>query len=607
MKLCMNYLRSYRFKIQRGETPLRKTKIVCTIGPASESIETLKHLIDAGMNVARLNFSHGDYAEHSERIKNIRTAANLKGKTIALLLDTKGPEIRTGAFVNGEAEIIKDQFISISMNEVEGTSERFSVTYKELIHDVQVGSKILLDDGLIELEVVEIDKESKEIKTKALNTGIVKNKKGVNVPNVKVNLPGITEKDTKDILFGIEQGVDFIAASFVRRASDVLEIKELLEKNHATHIHVISKIENAEGVENIDNILEVSNGVMVARGDLGVEIPAEDVPLVQKQLISKCNTFGKPVITATQMLDSMQWNPRPTRAEASDVANAIFDGTDAIMLSGETAAGEYPVESVQTMSSIALKTETALDHHLILKNRSKSVDMTITDGISQSVTHTAKNLNVGAIITPTESGHTARMIAKYRPKAPIIAVTFSDTVNRQLSLVWGVHAVQGSKATSTDEMLDIAIERGLSTQLFHRGSKVIITAGVPVGESGTTNLMKVHVIGDVVAKGQGIGRRSAYGRAVVVNSSSEASEKIEKGDILVTIGTDRDMMEAIKKVSGIITEEGGLTSHAAVVGLSLGIPVIVGVENATNVINENEDITIDCVTGKVHQGHASVL
>lgn len=586
---------------------MRKTKIVCTIGPASESIETLTRLMEEGMNVARLNFSHGNYAEHLRRIQNIKEAAKITNTTVAILLDTKGPEIRTGSFVGGEAEVKKDQTIFVSMKDIEGTSERFSVTYERLIDDVEIGSKILLDDGLIELVVVNIDKENGEIKTKALNSGVVKNKKGVNVPNVRVNLPGITEKDANDILFGIEQGVDFIAASFVRRSSDILEIKELLEENNATHIDVIAKIENQEGVDNIDSILEVCNGVMVARGDLGVEIPAEDVPLVQKQLISKCNTHGKPVITATQMLDSMQWNPRPTRAEASDVANAIFDGTDAIMLSGETAAGDYPVESVKTMSNIALKTETALDHQLILKNRSRSSDMTITDAISQSVTHSAENLNVGAIITPTESGHTARMIAKYRPKCPIIAVTFSETVNRKLSLVWGVHAVQASEAKSTDEMLDIAIEKGLSTKLIQRGSKVIITAGVPVGESGTTNLMKVHVIGDVIAKGQGIGRRSAYGRATVVTNSKEVNDRLEDGDILVTIGTDRDMMEAIHRAGGIITEEGGLTSHAAVVGLSLGIPVIVGVKDALQAIKDGEDITIDGVTGEIHQGHANVL
>ncbi|MTW84286.1 pyruvate kinase [Virgibacillus dakarensis] len=586
---------------------MRKTKIICTIGPASESVETLEQLIESGMNVARLNFSHGDFAEHGSRIKNIREAAEKKGQTVAILLDTKGPEIRTGTFENGEAELLEGNTVYVSMEEVEGTAERFSITYPGLIDDVHKGSKILLDDGLIELEVTEIDKEQNELKTKALNSGTIKNKKGVNVPNVKVNLPGITEKDAKDIEFGIQEGIDFIAASFVRRPLDVFEIRELLEKHNATHIQIIPKIENQEGVDNIDGILEVSDGIMVARGDLGVEIPAEDVPLVQKELIHKCNTAGKPVITATQMLDSMQRNPRPTRAESSDVANAIFDGTDAIMLSGETAAGHYPVESVATMSCIALKAETALDHKMILTNRSKSVDMTITDAISQSVTHTAMNLSVSAIITPTESGHTARMISKYRPKAPIVAVTFAERVNRQLALVWGVYAVMGGKAHSTDEMLDVAIDRGLSTNLFKRGSRVIITAGVPVGESGTTNLMKVHVIGDVVAKGQGLGRRSAYGKVVVAKNAKEALEKVDEDDIIVTYGTDRDMMPAIEKAGGIITEEGGLTSHAAVVGLSLGIPVIVGVKNVFDLLKDGEDITIDAAKGDIYRGHASVL
>ncbi|MFZ3576317.1 pyruvate kinase [Virgibacillus sp. DJP39] len=586
---------------------MRKTKIVCTIGPASETVETLEELIKAGMNVARLNFSHGDFNEHGQRIKNIREAAKNTGATVAILLDTKGPEIRTGSFKNGEDEIEEGKTVVLSMKEIEGTAERFSITYPGLINDVHVGSSILLDDGLIELKVKEVDNENQELVTTALNSGTIKNKKGVNVPNVQVNLPGITEKDANDILFGIEEGVDFIAASFVRRPSDVYEIRALLEKHDATQIQIIPKIENHEGVENIDSILEVSDGIMVARGDLGVEIPAEDVPLVQKQLISKCNTAGKPVITATQMLDSMQRNPRPTRAEASDVANAIFDGTDAIMLSGETAAGHYPVESVQTMSNIALKTETALDHKLILTNRSKTVDMTITDAISQSVTHTAMNLDVSAIITPTESGHTARMISKYRPKAPIIAVTYSDHVNRQLSLVWGVHVAIGTKVNSTDEMLDIAVEEGLKTGLFERGSRVIITAGVPVGESGTTNLMKVHVIGDVIAKAQGIGRKSAYGKAVVAKTAEEAISKITEEDILVTYGTDRDMMPAIEKAGGIVTEEGGLTSHAAVVGLSLGIPVIVGLENAFDLIKDGDDITIDAAKGDIYKGHTKVL
>ncbi|SHF78236.1 pyruvate kinase [Ornithinibacillus halophilus] len=585
---------------------MRKTKIVCTIGPASESVETLEKLMEAGMNVARLNFSHGDYEEHGARIKNIREAAANTGKTVAILLDTKGPEIRTGNFKDGQAELIQGNTVYISMKEVEGTAERFYVTYDGLINDVHEGSKILLDDGLIELEVQEVNHDNQEIKTIALNSGTIKNKKGVNVPNVSVNLPGITEKDANDITFGIEQGVDFIAASFVRRPSDLLEIREILEKHDATHIQLVPKIENQEGVDNIDSILEVSDGLMVARGDLGVEIPAEDVPLVQKELIRKCNLNGKPVITATQMLDSMQRNPRPTRAEASDVANAIFDGTDAIMLSGETAAGNYPVESVQTMRNIAVKTESALDHDTILKTRSRSVDMTITDAISQSVTHTAMNLSVNAIITPTESGHTARMISKYRPKAPIVAVTFSEQVNRQLSLVWGVHAVMGKRALTTDEMLDIAIDRGLSAKLFERGSRVIITAGVPVGESGTTNLMKVHVIGDVIAKGQGIGKGSAYGHAVVVRNAEEAT-KVKQDDIIIAYGTDRDMMPAIEKASGIITEEGGLTSHAAVVGLSLGIPVIVGVKDVMDLIKDGQEITIDGNKGDIYQGHASVL
>ena len=586
---------------------MRNTKIVCTIGPASESVETLEKLMEAGMNVARLNFSHGDYEEHGARIKNIRLAALKRNKNVAILLDTKGPEIRTGNFKDGRADIEKGQTVYISMDEVEGTAERFSVSYSGLIDDVEVGSKILIDDGLIELEVVNIDKEKNEIETKALNSGEVKNKKGVNVPNVSLNLPGITEKDRQDIIFGIENNVDFIAPSFIRRASDVLEIRDVLEKHNGEGIHIIPKIENQEGIDNIDEILEVSDGLMVARGDLGVEIPAEDVPLVQKQLIHKCNNAGKPVITATQMLDSMQRNPRPTRAEASDVANAIFDGTDAVMLSGETAAGLYPVESVQTMNNIALKAESALQHKRILDERSKHVNMTITEAISQSVTHTAINLDVKAIIAPTESGYTARMISKYRPKQTIVAVTFNDRVNRQLALVWGVHPVQGKKTSSTDEMLDVAIERGLASGVCKHGDRVLITAGVPVGESGTTNLLKVHIIGDVIAKGQGVGRQSAYGKAVVATTGEEAIAKVSEGDILVTHSTDRDMMPAIEKAAGIVTVEGGVTSHAAVVGLSLGIPVIVAVENALEVIEDGEDITIDGTKGDIYKGHASVL
>jgi pyruvate kinase len=586
---------------------LRKTKIVCTIGPASESVEKLTQLIEAGMNVARLNFSHGDFEEHGQRIQNIREASKLTGKTVAILLDTKGPEIRTNNMVNGTIELKSGDNIIISMIEVEGTTEKFSITYPGLIDDVHVGSKILLDDGLIGLEVLHIDKEQNEIQTKILNSGTLKNKKGVNVPGVSVKLPGITEKDTNDIIFGIEQGVDFIAASFVRRASDVLEIRQLLEEKQATHIHIIPKIENQEGVDNIEEILEVSDGLMVARGDLGVEIPAEEVPLVQKMLIKKCNTQGKPVITATQMLDSMQRNPRPTRAEASDVANAIFDGTDAIMLSGETAAGIYPVEAVQTMHNIASRAEQALDHKEILSARSKNSEHNLTDAIGQSVAHTALNLDVNAIITPTESGHTARMISKYRTKAPIVAVTANDHVCRRLALVWGVYPQLGRICSSTDEMLDSAVEDSLNSGLVKHGDLVVITAGVPVGEAGTTNMMKIHVVGDIITRAQGIGRKSAFGKVVIAQNAGEAIEKVKPGSILVTIGSDRDMMPAIEKCAALITQEGGLTSHAAVVGLNLGIPVIVGVENAIELFRDGQEITVDATRGVIYNGHASVL
>lgn len=586
---------------------MRKTKIVCTIGPASESVEKLTQLIEAGMNVARLNFSHGDFQEHGQRIQNIREAAEKTGKTVAILLDTKGPEIRTNNMLEGAIELRAGENIIISMNEVEGTAEKFSVTYAGLIEDVHTGSKILLDDGLIGLEVTKIDKANSEIHTKILNSGTLKNKKGVNVPGVSVNLPGITEKDAQDIIFGIEQGVDFIAASFVRRASDVLEIRQLLEEHNASYINIIPKIENQEGVDNIDEILEISDGLMVARGDLGVEIPAEEVPLVQKKLIKECNAQGKPVITATQMLDSMQRNPRPTRAEASDVANAIFDGTDAIMLSGETAAGSYPVEAVQTMHNIASRAESALDHKEILSNRSKDNEHNITDAIGQSVAHTALNLDVNAIITPTESGHTARMISKYRPKAPIVAVTSNDYVSRRLSLTWGVYPQIGQKASTTDDMLDIAVEESVNSGIVASGDLVVITAGVPVGEAGTTNLMKIHVVGDILAKAQGIGRKSAFGKVVVARNAEEALAKVTEGSILVTIGTDREMVPAIEKCSALITEEGGLTSHAAVVGLNIGIPVIVGVEKATTLLKDGQEVTVDSQRGVIYNGHASVL
>jgi pyruvate kinase len=583
---------------------LRKAKIVCTIGPASESVETLKKLIHAGMNVARLNFSHGTHEEHASRIANIRQACEETGKQIAILLDTKGPEIRTGNLAVDAVELVEGNTITLTTEEVAGTAERVSITYADLPRDVKPGDTILIDDGLIGLTVEAV--HGGEIVCRIKNGGTLKSKKGVNVPGVKINLPGITEKDAQDIEFGIRQGVDFIAASFVRKASDILEIREILER-HGARIDIIAKIENQEGVDNVDEILSVADGLMVARGDLGVEIPAEEVPLVQKKLIKKCNELGKPVITATQMLDSMQRNPRPTRAEASDVANAIFDGTDAIMLSGETAAGKYPVESVETMNRIALRAEQELNYREILYSQASKKQVTITDAISQAVANAALDLDATAVITATESGHTARMVSKYRPRAPIVAVTPHKNVVRRLALVNGVYPVLGSFAHTTDEMLELSVQESLKAGFVRHGDLVVITAGVPVREVGTTNLMKIHVIGDIIAKGQGIGRKVVTGRVVVARSAEEALEKTEEGSILVTIGTDSDMISAFERAGAVITEEGGLTSHAAIVGLNLNVPVIVGVNRATEVLRDGQVVTVDSERGHIYTGHARVL
>ena len=585
---------------------MKKTKIVCTIGPASESVETLVKLINAGMNVARLNFSHGDFEEHGARIVNIREASKITGKMCAILLDTKGPEIRTNNMKDGIVSLIAGETVRISMTEVEGTKDKFSITYPELIDDVVVGNHILLDDGLIDLEVTEIDRENNEIVTLIKNSGILKNKKGVNLPGIKTNFPGITQKDTEDIIFGIENDVDFIAASFVRRASDVLAITEILEKHNATHIQIIPKIENQEGLDNIDEILKVSQGLMVARGDLGVEIPTEEVPIAQKMLIKKCNALGKPVITATQMLDSMQRNPRPTRAEAGDVANAIFDGTDAVMLSGETAAGDYPVEAATTMATIAIRTEEAIvgQDAFALKAYSNT-DM--AEAIGQSVGHTARNLNIQTIVAATESGHTARMISKYRPKSHIVAVTFSERQRRGLALSWGVYPFVTEKPDSTDEMMELAAKVAKEEKFAKEGDLIIITAGVPVGERGTTNLMKIQLIGTKLTSGQGIGDKSVIGKAVVALSAEEAIAKVTEDCILVLKNSDKDYTPAFEKAAAVIVEAGGLTSHAAVVGIAKGIPVIVGAENATSLVQDNELITIDSRRGIIYRGATTTI
>ncbi|MFI9032195.1 pyruvate kinase [Staphylococcus pasteuri] len=585
---------------------MRKTKIVCTIGPASESEEMIEKLINAGMNVARLNFSHGSHEEHKGRIDTIRKVAKRLNKTVAILLDTKGPEIRTHNMKDGVIELEKGKEVIVSMSEVEGTPKKFSVTYDNLINDVQVGSYILLDDGLVELQVKDIDHDNGEVKCDILNTGELKNKKGVNLPGVKVNLPGITDKDADDIRFGIKEDVDFIAASFVRRPSDVLDIREILEQEKA-NITIFPKIENQEGIDNIEEILEVSDGLMVARGDMGVEIPPEKVPMVQKDLIRKCNKLGKPVITATQMLDSMQRNPRATRAEASDVANAIYDGTDAVMLSGETAAGLYPEEAVKTMRNIAVSSEAAQDYKKLLSDRTKLVETSLVNAIGISVAHTALNLNVKAIVAATESGSTARTISKYRPHSDIIAVTPSEKTARQCAIVWGVYPVVKEGRKNTDALLNNAVATAVETERVQNGDLIIITAGVPTGEKGTTNMMKIHLVGDEIAKGQGVGRGSVVGTAIVADSASDLKDVDLSDKIIVTNSVDETLVPYVDQAIGLITEENGITSPSAIVGLEKGIPTVVGVENATKEIKNDMLVTVDAANGKVFEGYANVL
>ncbi len=583
---------------------MRKTKIVCTMGPSTADLDVLRQLIRAGMNVARLNFSHGSHEDHQRMIERVREAARLEGKIVGIMLDIKGPKIRTGMIENGEVELNDNDHIVLTTDEVLGTKSRVSISYEGLPEDVSAGSTIRIDDGLIGLHVEKV--EGNDIHCIVTNGGILKNRKGINAPGVRLRLPGVTEKDIEDIKFGIQQGVDLIAASFVRKAADVLEIRKLLEEHHA-HCLIISKIEAQEGLDLIDEILAVSDGLMVARGDLGVEIPTEEVPIAQKLLIERCNKAGKIVITATQMLDSMQRNPRPTRAEATDVANAIFDGTDAIMLSGETAAGRYPVEAVQTMAQIAARAEQAILSHEVNDRHSYEVERTQTDAISHAVQTVADELDARAIITSTETGFTPRMVAKHRPKGTIVAVTPHSTVARQLTVSWGVNPVLSREVRSTDEMLEVAVDSALSAGLVSSGDLVVITAGVPVGEAGTTNLLKIHTIGDVLARGVGIGNSGAVGRAVVATRTQDVLARVQTGDILITTGTDSDMVPALEQAVAVVTEEAGLTSHAAIVGLSLGIPVIVGAAGATQAVRDGETVTVDAQRGLLYRGKANVL
>jgi pyruvate kinase len=443
---------------------MKKTKIVCTIGPASESKEVLRELFKSGLNVCRLNFSHGTHEEHKKRIENIKAVREELDMPIGIMLDTKGPEIRLGDFEDGKVEVSEGDYFTFTTRDILGDKTIGPVKYKGLP-----------EDGLVEFEVIEVI-DGTEIKCTVLNGGLIGNHKGVNVPNVKISLPAITEKDKSDILFGIENEVDFIAASFVRKASDVLEIRKILEENNGDYIEIVSKIENQEGVDNIDEILAASDGIMVARGDLGVEVNAEEIPMVQKELIRKSNTAGKPVITATQMLDSMIRNPRPTRAEVTDVANAIIDGSSCIMLSGETAAGKYPVESVETMYRIATRTEKSLDYKQILNSKFATSGVSTTNAIGKATCNTAMDLGATAIITATSSGYTSKAISKFRPKTPIIAATTTERVMRRLALVWGVYPVLSPYSDLTDDVIEFSIDAAVKRGYASEGDLVVITA-----------------------------------------------------------------------------------------------------------------------------------
>lgn len=584
---------------------MKKTKIVATIGPASETEEILKQLFENGVNVCRLNFSHGNHEEHQKRIDTIKKVREELDLPIGIMLDTKGPEIRLGDFSDGAITLSQGDHFTLTTRDILGDQSIVSVKYEGLPKDVKVGDMILIDDGLVELEVLAI--KDTEIECVSLNNGNLSNHKGVNVPHVEINLPALTDKDIDDIKFGIKNDVDFIAASFIRRAEDVMNIRKILEENDGENIDIISKIENQQGVDNIEEILMASDGMMVARGDLGVEIETEIMPLVQKDLIKRSNNAGKPVITATQMLDSMIRNPRPTRAEVTDVANAIFDGTSAIMLSGETAAGKYAVDAVKTMYKIAIKTEEALDYEKLLKIRMSETGITTTNAISRATCFTAQDLKATAIVTATSSGHTSKAISKFKPKTPIIAATTTERVMRKLSIVWGVYPVLAPISDSTDEVVSHSVEAAIKGGYANEGDLIVITAGVPAGLSGTTNLLKVHIIGKVLVHGTGIGDKSVVGRVCIYKDQEDFAAKFQEGDIVVANTTDKDMMEFIEKSGAIVAEHGGLTSHAAIVGLNFEIPTIVGARDATTILTNGEIVTIDSSTGQIYKGEARVL
>ena len=580
---------------------MRKTKIICTLGPSTDKEGVLRELVANGMNVARFNFSHGSHEEHLGRLEKLKSIREELGLPVAALLDTKGPEIRLKDFKNGTEMLDAGQMFTLTTREVEGTKEICSITYKDLPQDVQPGGTIMLDDGLIKLQIQTVN--DTDIVCKVLNSGKIKNKKGVNVPGVHLSMPYMSQRDRDDIIFGAQQGFDFIAASFVRTAQDVYDIRNLLNE-YDSDIRIIAKIENREGVNNIDSILAAADAVMVARGDLGVEIDFTELPGIQKNIIERSFSFGKPIVTATQMLDSMIVNPRPTRAEISDVANAIYDGTSAIMLSGETAAGAYPVEALKTMSAIAERTEQEGFH---LRGRTMDFNpgkISVSDATAHAACLTARDVNAAAIVTVSESGTTARLLSKYRPQQPIIACVMREQVQRQLSLSWGITPLMMSLAHSTDELIEMSTSLAKENGYLHNGELAVVTAGVPVGVSGTTNMIKIHMVGNCLATGVGVGRENAdvtnaTGKACVCRTLEEVRAKFKPGMVLVVPSTSNEMMDFVRDASALVVEEPGLNSHAAIVGKALQKPTVVGAAGATSHIRDGLMVAVDCAHGSV--------
>ncbi len=576
---------------------IRKTKIICTLGPATDEGDVVKELMLNGMNVARFNFSHGTHEEAKARLDRLKELRDELHLHIAALLDTNGPEIRLKTFKDGKVFVKDGQTFTLTVGDEPGDETRVSVNFDDFYKDVTEGDRILIDDGNIEMHVIKID--GTDIVCEVDNGGALSDRKGVNVPNVELNFPYVNQKDYDDLVFGVEQGFDFVAASFTRCADDIRQIRNILDEHGGDKIRIIAKIENQQGVDNIDDILRVADGVMIARGDLGVELPFQKVPNVQKMLIKKAFNTGKQAVTATQMLDSMIERPRPTRAEAADVANAIYDGTSAIMLSGETAAGKYPVEALKTMVAIAVEAERNIDYAEQMRRREVMSNPDITNAIAHATCTTGTDLNASAVIAVTNSGLTCYMVSKYRPECPIIGCSIYPETCRLLSLAWGVSPVLVEEKTNSDELFEHAVKRAKEEGLVVDGQIVVITAGVPLGVSGTTNMLKVQVVGHVLVSGKGLDDRKVGANLCVAKDAEDLKAKFKEGDIIVMKDTTNEMMQQIRRASGLIIEDPGENTHGAIAGLTLDIPVITGAAHATEILKTGSFVEMDAKTGLV--------